>query len=139
MGLIAWESYLLGIAERVQTLLRAIDPKRFSLWAGSGGYSAMDDVVRFLEEAIEEALSECEEDTSFLAHLAGYLHALVTLGQGTSGYAITSCDVEGWKLRTMTAYSRLREASPGSLEEARDQREFLLSLFERLKALAAQD
>jgi len=116
-----------------------MDPKRFSLWAGSGGFSAMDDVVRFLEEAIEETLSECEEEGSFLAHLAGYLHALIVLGEGVGGYAVTHRDVNLWELRTMAAYSRLQEERPIPLEEAEDQRAFLLSLFGRLKALAPKD
>lgn len=114
-----------------------IPPTRFSLWVSDSGYSAYDSIVQDLDKEVRCGLKMAKEDGSSLGYLAAHLHALVTLGEGTGGYATTNLDVVDLERQTMAAYQKHMADYPDTApEEIEDQTAFLKSLFTRLHALA---
>ncbi len=114
-----------------------ISPTRFSFGASDSGYSAYDSIIEDLDKEIQGALEWAEEDGSSLGYLAAHLHALVTLGEGSGGYATTKLDIEDLELRTTAAFRNHMADYPNtSPEQVADKSAFLESLFRRLRGLA---
>jgi hypothetical protein len=113
-----------------------VSPTRFSLWTSDGGYSAYDSIIQDLDKEILSALRWIEEDSSGLDYLAAHLHALVTLGEGTGGYATTKLDIADLEHQTMTVFRKhLAEYPDIAPERIIDETAFLESLFLRLRNL----
>ena len=114
-----------------------IPPTRFSLWSRDSGFSVYDSIIQDLDKEILSALRGVEEDSSELDYLAAHLHALVTLGEGTGGYATTNLDIADLEHRTMTLYRNHLEEYPDiTPERITDETAFLESLFLPLRNLA---
>jgi len=100
-------------------------------------YSAIEEIVNFLEERLEELVADVEDEGSMLGAIPPYIFALVSLGETSGGTIKTSLDPSAMAEKVMLAHDahvkRYPEKPPSEIE---DERSLLVSLFDRLAAIA---
>jgi len=98
-------------------------------------YSAMDEIVRYLEERLHEIVDELEDDGSIAGAIPPFLFALVSLLECSAGSFRSDLDAASLAKRVLAAYDcHVRKFPEGSRLQFDQHRELLQSLFERLAA-----
>lgn len=106
--------------------------KRLILWAGDGPLGAVNDVVGCIEDMIDGALRQAEEDTCWLNELMAYLRCLNAVLREAGGEPLITDRVAEWRRRTLAAYDGIPRLTP---EEIRADRCFIVSVFDDLDEL----
>jgi hypothetical protein len=109
---------------------------QFCLGGSDQGFSAIDDIIGFLEEDIRGYLSEIQnEDPSALGLLITYLHILACVGENTKGYGqIDGFDFDEVRAIVLKIFDARLSVSGVEGRQLED-RTFIVSVFDRLKLL----